>query len=186
MFCSTECRDEFYKHVDLSSKETFNKIEFLLKKIEVAFGGQENLNKYLKKNLSCTIFDFDFSDSSHPDYWLNIYKCFLSAKPSETDDDVWQDYDATTRKLLNHISGNFTNNLNGTLRQQHKGNYFNKSTKQCGEPNESASTFYFTTFRALLNNSCVPNITSFFIENTTIFYVIQPIKANEQLFVAYA
>jgi hypothetical protein len=192
MFCSTECRDEFYKCADLSSKE-FNILKFLLKKIEIAFGGQKKLNKYLKKNLSCSIFDFDFSDQSHPDYWRNIYKCFFSAQPLELLNDwegwIGNNYDETTKKLLFHVFRNMMNNSISNFFIEHKSKSFDESKKYLRRHD---SVYYtldklqsFTTFRALLNHSCVANIACFYLESTAIFYVKTPIKANEQLFINY-
>jgi hypothetical protein len=193
MFCSTECRDEFYKYADLSSKQ-LDKHMFFLKKVEAAFGGQKNLNKYLKKNLSCSIFDFDFSDPSHPDYWRNIYKCFLSAKSSEIEEEGWEGgrYSAITKMLIDHISGNLLVNSSCARRLEHEGNIFDEDMKRSRKSDantdkmSSFHTLSFVTFRALVNSSCVPNLCSLHIENKTILYVKQPIKANEQLFFAYA
>jgi hypothetical protein len=188
MFCSTECRDEFYKYSDLSSGH-YNCYNFLLKKIEAAFDGQKKLNKYIDdhSHSSTTIFDFDFSDPSHPNYLLNIYKCFLSAHHAVLFHDDWVGYDVTTKKLMNLISSNMTDNPVKVAHLKHEGRVFDDNKKRLRKSNNDVVLFKynFNTFHALLNHSCVPNVEYFCIENTAIYYVKKPIKANDQLFIAY-
>jgi hypothetical protein len=192
MFCSIECRDEFYKYADLSPGH-INKFAFLLEKIAATFGGQEKLNKFINKHSSTSIFDFDFSDPHHPDYLLNICKCFLSAHPScfakEIEELDWgkKDLDATTDRLLRLLLGNFIGNSISTANVEHKGITYDESkySIRLDQMRTSLDKQLFSTFRALLNHSCVPNVDFFCIENTVIFYVKEPIKANEQLFISY-
>jgi hypothetical protein len=190
MFCSIECRDEFYKYADLSS-EKFNKFVFLLKKIAATFGGQKKLNKFINKHSSTSIFDFDFSDPSQSDYLLNIYKCFLSASSSSMgygEDWLSENVDAATKKLITHIAGILIGNSTSRHHSDHKGRTYDENKKYLSKierKRNQLTKLCFSTFRAMLNHSCVPSIDFFCVENTAIFYVKEPIKANEQLFISY-
>ncbi|KAG5681487.1 hypothetical protein PVAND_010917 [Polypedilum vanderplanki] len=187
MFCSTDCRDEFYKYTNFAS-DIFYKTEVFSNRMINIFGGREKLFQYIDSNPSNSIFDFDFSDSSHPDYWLNIYKCFLSSASAPLICDCPQNENPLEEKFNRIFNEKFLGNAVYVNHQIHKNEVLPKNReaikmfKTAHSQNEKPC---FTTFRALLNHSCVPNIDLVSINNTIVFYVKKPIKANEQLFIAY-
>lgn len=40
-------------------------------------------------------------------------------------------------------------------------------------------------FGSLINHSCDPNVQTIFVDNKIVFYILKPVKENEELFVSY-
>jgi hypothetical protein len=136
-----------------------------------AVGGPANLDAMINENSPVTVFDFDFSDSSRADHWLNIYRCFFSSESPKkiyTDWPGCERFDRVTLELMKFTFGKLSRNSIKTF-------IFNFG----------GAKFGFSTLRALLSNSCVPNIDAFSIENKIVFYIKRPVKAGEELTVAY-
>ncbi|KAG5674455.1 hypothetical protein PVAND_004425 [Polypedilum vanderplanki] len=187
MFCSTNCRDEFYKYTNLASNKFYKNVLFLNKMINI-FGGRENLLQYLDSNPSSSIFDFDFSDLSHSDYMLNLYKCFLSSKSVPLVYDSPENFYPFEEKLSRIFNEKLLGNAVIITHCKHENEVTAKNReviKNFQTAMYRAEKPCFSTFRALLNHSCVPNIDLVCINNTVVFYVKKPIKTNEQLFIAY-
>jgi hypothetical protein len=170
MFCNIECRDKFSTCFDFKS-QLYSELEFLFRKVETAVGGPAKLDAMLAENSSVTVFDFDFSKPNDSGYWLDTYRCFLSAQSPRLGYFDWpgcERFDRRTRELIKVISGKLMHNSIKTFSTYLEG------AKQG-----------FSTLRAVLGNSCVPNVEAFFDENKTVIYVKRPVKAGEELFIAH-
>jgi hypothetical protein len=185
MFCSVECREEFYKYADFTDAE-FDRMEMLKKKIEAKFGGSEKYEAYLLEDKNESLFDFDFSDNDN--YQLNIFKCLLSARREKlnTDDDQpKEEDDATTAPdSSTSISDIFLDNAKAYTHVNIDGFYGNKIVSLKKPTVDGA---FFSSFLASLSQSCAPNLDFFCIENMIVVYVKRPIHAyKDQLSIAQA
>ncbi|KAG5674235.1 hypothetical protein PVAND_004215 [Polypedilum vanderplanki] len=176
MFCSTDCRDEFYEYADLSLKNFHKGIHFM-NKLRKVFGGRENFIQFICNRQTCSIFDFDFRNINQANCLVNIYKCFWSSTQTHI-------------PFIDMFQSPFSNFINYSIHEFHYKNeneVFARSKLPVSniEKDIQFEKLCFTIFYALLNHSCLSNIDYVCINNTAIFYVKKPIEKNEQLFVAY-
>lgn len=178
MFCSAKCRDITYERMPKLSRLTFKNIEEEdLSKIYADilgnFGSREKLLEFIKEEawetLNCSIFDFDFNDHCHPDYGMNLIKCFMSFRflPKSPSAKILKDPivqgDISLAKFLKKAIGIF----------------YNMNTKP------ASHHALALCFGNLLNHSCIPNVEAVPIDDKVAYYVTRPIKEGEQLFVSY-
>lgn len=180
MFCSVDCREEFYKFAELSSG-TFDSFKFLLNKIDFTFGGRKQLENYMSNHKPgiTSFFDFDFSNVTPAKKQLNIYKSFLASVPATFASNKFScdRYDQSTNELIVKLIRIFEYNsaLSSLWRLP------DVSFLECSHDYHAN---VFTTFLGLLNHSCVPNTLITFADNKVLCIVQNSIKANEQLFFA--
>lgn len=182
MFCSVSCREITYKRIPNLNKifigpasKNFDK---MYADIEEILGNRDNVSKFIKefdyKKSKVTIFDFDLSDATHPDYRKNLLKCFLTFTSSY---DVMDPYFLSLMNVKIELSKeieeftDFIYDVSGAF-------------------NLDAMTLDFaamtTTFGGLLNHSCMPNVDRVQVANKIAFYIVRPVKVGEQLFESYA
>ncbi|KAG5672492.1 hypothetical protein PVAND_002618 [Polypedilum vanderplanki] len=182
MFCSIECRNEFYSLFNFSSNE-FNYLVFSLSKIERAFGGKKELEKYLQQNShdSSSFFDINFKTASKSEIQLNTYKSLLSSSvPLMKSRVSFHRYDEKTNELLQKLYDiKFCNDVNCPRYDERvaDSDMLVRQLKSRFKVNSVFSRFF-----GLINYKCVANVESVCVDNKIVCYVKLPIKANEQLF----
>jgi hypothetical protein len=144
-------------------------------------GSIDRMLSLIKEPKSVSVFDFDFGNSSDTNLaWnrLRIINSLIPSSPSKI---------PVLRFLSpNLVSGPFIkrfmliNHLNGwglSDKDEIIG------TKNQGDP--SSSTLTVGMFGPLLSHSCVPNtlLTSFGTKQ--VYFVVKPIRKNEQVFISY-
>lgn len=187
MFCSIDCRERTYKKFPIlertigSNDERVVNFEKLLYDAEEAFGGRDNLIKFLKENdikkLNKTVFDFDWSDKDDPHRLQNFYECIFSLNG---------DFNLQSLKIEPSLElvGNNRILLNGLKHLAHvccKFGMVHESfdTVPAGAPIKEGH--FIHAFVNILKHSCVSNVGSFHGDNNLILYVMEPIKAGEEL-----
>lgn len=175
MFCSPDCREDFYSLSD--EKELLTQQDMkILSKLAFSFGGYKMLDEYIKNasenDLKKTIFDFYLNNKDDPEYDLSLAICFLSLtsifKNSMNDDLI---YYFASKKTANHILG-----------------IMNINSIACCTGNMKNPTYEvsrMSLFRCLINHNCVSNVSTIFVDNKEVTIVIRPIKAGEQLVYSY-
>jgi hypothetical protein len=190
MFCSPQCRDEFYNNSASDFyKDKFDIMTVLINKMSKAFGGYSKMKTFsdnVKKGEK-SFYDLDFTDADQND--LNVCKAFFMSCRDVAD--------ANHRNLtqvfgLNYGKKGYPMNvlILGILMGNFKHNSVldTKFLEQCRNLKESKlmlDAVCFSTFSDLINSSCVPNIDFVTIGEKIVVYVKRPIKTNEQLFFAY-
>ncbi|KAG5672493.1 hypothetical protein PVAND_002619 [Polypedilum vanderplanki] len=182
MFCSIECRNEFYSLFNFSSNE-FNYLVFSLSKIERAFGGRKQLISFLKnyRREITSFFDDNFLTASKSEIQLNAYKSLLSSSvPVIVPPPFFHKNDKTTNDLLHRLANLKLCNVVYCLRYDDRVIGTEITLRQMR--NRPRSNSVFSRFFGLINYKCIANVESACIDNKIVCYVKQPIKANEQLF----
>jgi hypothetical protein len=191
MFCSADCRTEFYKYSDFSS-EYFDKIAVIVRKMEAALGGRKKLEKTIREGCDVSFFDLDFNSTSKAEQELNTYKNFLSLKLPRLATFMQHlplsRYDSKFKKIMIRVYSVLGVSL---LPYRH---YMEDCTKFNALMNDIwlqhlhfiYDGMSFSSFGALLNSSCVPNVNMINIGTKMAFYLSRPVKAGEQIFTAYA
>lgn len=187
MFCSIDCRERIYKKfsnlnsVIGSNDERNINCDKLLIDVEEAFGGREKLLKFLKENdlnqLNKTVFDYDWSDVNDPNRMQNYYECILSFDGSF-------DFKGIKIEPSVELVGNNRILSNGLKHLAHiycKYGMVHESfdTIPAGPPIKEGQHLY--AFINLFKHSCVSNVRSFHGAGNLILYVMEPVKAGEEL-----
>jgi hypothetical protein len=210
MYCSTSCRDEFYKYADfVPSSKIFEKLVVIFNKMVDLVGGVENVKKLVRPK--------DSSRNSQQKQTRKVIDQLLQPSMQRfTCDEI------STRKracLLNHnfsdpnkfqlnmikcllvsyeSSFHFSHHMETIMRYPHRQqintldsllnnnalafrHYLPTQEDLSADDGTFFSPFFFT-----LNTACDRNITHENIDNKCVFYVEKPIKAGEELFVALA
>jgi hypothetical protein len=172
MFCSTSCREEFYKHADFEAP-IFEKIVVIFNKMKATFGELDNLmeNMQISPQDACFL-DLDFSDAEKA-----LFKCFMSTKASSY-------RFATSTNSFTRYPFRQQINMFETLLENNAMNYRHFVPDNCGVVFIDGT--FFSPFFVSMNSSCTPNIDYVCVENKLAFYVEKPIKAGDQLFIALA
>jgi hypothetical protein len=177
MFCSDECQSKVYQSSFSDPLNMFIPFGGVVSSdITMAFFMRffKNLgdldrfgSRFEQKNFTKSIFDFDLSDPSDKNYKKNLLLCFLGLQPSpeELETDDWDEI----TKLLHHFRLVKGNNCDAL----------------CYSTNGDKHGTVIFLFGCLMNHSCVHNIGVFHLDKKSAFVVLQPIKANEQLFLNY-
>lgn len=152
----------------------------------------EMLEKVTKScdSLSSTVFNYDFSDSSHSENAINQLMCMLSLerRVDVTMKDfssiflqhpkiakIWSTHSEFVNKFLERMMQIEILNFHGI-----KGRSLNKN-----KPYRSCLGDGGYTFCSLLNHSCCPNTMRIVVDNRMVLIVERPIKKGEQLFDCY-
>ena len=177
MFCSTECKEDFYAMLDKKELLAHPGMK-MLSKLASSFGGYKMLNDYITNatdvDLKKTIFDFYLNNTEDPEYDLGLAISFLSLtsifKSSMGDDQI---YKYVSTKAANHISGIVS--INDFVCA-----YGSGDTRL---PVYDGSRI--NIFRSLINHNCVSNVNAIFVDNKEVILALKPIKAGEQLVYCY-
>lgn len=192
MFCSIKCRDLTYKSVEnlewMVSENTQNiHYERILSEIEEAFCGHDKFLKFLSKDLgdikkfNKTVFDYDFVNNQHAK--LSAIKSSLSLLPSTKG--ISHQVLEAARKVSKGNSSveSFIQHLATILE---KNCYLARNDEDIiGDDVQAFDVQRFYPFYSLFNHSCFANVFTLEADDALIFYVVNPIKANEQLFINY-
>lgn len=196
MFCSNDCRDRTYKKVEgnlhwMISENNEFKIEKLVRDVEEAFGGRQELVKFLESgnfcNMKKTFFNFDLSDPSDSSYMQNIIKCILSldSKPSPSYPPLSSDNAEKARVIANGnlLIEKFAKHLTGVFNKNGSCRAYVKRGENISERTAEGRTVF--VLKHYFNHSCVPNIDKIGSDIDWYYYATKPIKAGEQLFIDY-
>lgn len=194
MFCSKKCRDEVYAKVqNLDSMVTHEGIcinlERLLRECDEAFGGRAKLMEFLKTDyahLTCSVFDFDFSNPEDPNYKANLIKCIMPfgfspcALPDLIDNGEFL-------SLVKHLTvGNKVLEkflLWFSLVCESNSLSFNaKITREVGSGPSNEEVIAVHAFLTHISHRCEPNVFNCRTEDGYLLYVQKPIKAGDELF----
>lgn len=190
MFCSETCRDKAYEkfpdlevlHPSEDGRMNHRCYERMIIELDHAFGGRDNLMKYIQANnfqkSKKTVFDFDFTD--HSEYDKNLILSSLSlmteiknrAKTLEIShfSKVFAEGNQLLEKFFRHVMSVSCKNCTKTLAVS------------------TVSNHQFSgllTFHSMMNHACWPNVHFSYVSNKLVAYVGRSIKAGEQLFFNY-
>jgi hypothetical protein len=187
MFCSTECRDKIYelhgddlKGIIIDYEEMALNSDQFIREVQSAFGGHEQLLKFLKENdvnkLKKTIFDFDWSEDAEKAKMM----CCLSVDTSGVSAKMVSDCFQVTRPSSKHKRGHpeFTKCCLKIFKVYER--YPLQMTHKILRLIYSVG-FGILLFLFSMRYSCMPNMNLENIENKFYGYVLQPIKAGEEV-----
>ncbi|KAG5680168.1 hypothetical protein PVAND_009693 [Polypedilum vanderplanki] len=180
MFCSNECRDEFYQHVDFSSKK-YNGLEILLSKIKSAFGGGQKLERFLRafkiRKFDTSIFDLDYTKATKAEIQLHEFKCFLTSSYAKKVSIRFDRCDSQTKRFLKRLYGIQHYNM-----LSYGGHDERLTTLKERFLKYPPGILVHSAFFSLVNYSCIPNVNFLGNGDKFICFVKRNIKANEQIF----
>lgn len=209
MFCSEACRDDVYAKVENldsmfpgkydDSKPDVRKFppEKVFRETEEAFGGRQNLIKFVKENgldeplnnLDCTVFDFDFSNPDDPEYKANLIKCLLAFGIQVSPIlamNIRKGYMPLVEaaigddKILKEVFIKLATICETrTVSTQFELPEGKGDAEKDGQVNSSSA------FLLHMNNRCVGNTFGLPTEDGCAIVIIKPIKAGEQLYQNY-
>lgn len=185
MFCSTECMKLNHFHnlqcqssdgVDASNEMLFRISRMCVETLENCNYNWNKIKELLNPpSPKKTIFDLDLSDpndSKENDYNLTLVIHSLH----KNEDDL---------SLLRHgLANNNRIHLSTLIDEQMKIMNTNAFAMHRDSDDSHFGAGLFA-FGSLFNHSCSPNVDRIAVDNKLAFYVRTPIKANEQLFIAY-
>lgn len=192
MFCSVKCRDLTYKAVQnlewMISENTPNiHYERVISEIEEAFCGHDKFLKFLKdlgdvKKCKKTVFDYDFVNNQHAK--LSTIKSSLSLTPSTVSKGYSHQVLEAARKVAkgNSVIENFMKHLANILESNC---YLARNDEEITGNVQAIDAQRFYPFYCLFNHCCNANVFTLEADDALIYYVVNPIKANEQLFINY-
>jgi hypothetical protein len=181
MFCSLECRNKTYElhGNDLDSMLVYGRAlstDRLIRDIQDAFGGHEELLKFLKENdlnkMKKTIFDFDWREDAEK---KKIF-CLLSANTSHTTPTFYT-MSSASFKLIRGITEfkNLQSKLFKTLQ------LYNFPILNCAR-GIGQEGLGFSTLNSIHRHSCLPNLDVIGVDGRIYYFATRPIKAGEELF----
>lgn len=190
MFCSVACRDEAYgKFPDLEvlypsedGKFTERCCKRMVIELDHAFGGRDNLMKFIKTNnfqkSKKTIFDFDFSD--HAEHDKNLILASLSLMSEVKNKAKTAEFSRFSKLFAggNQLLEKFLYQL---MCINHK-----NITRTMAVSTVSDHQFAgLLAFSSMINHSCWPNVHFSIVGDKAVAFVGRKIKAGEQLFFNY-
>lgn len=188
MFCSEKCSIETYRKFSekddlirdsLKGNDIRQKMSRIVSNALISAGGFDELERIYSNLTRETVFDFDFSGSNEVENRRNLLIAVTSLLP-KTDcgvesylDSLITIPDPNKKRLL----VDFTTRL--IL------NYMRNGAKLPGKGTDLRDGGLLLPFISLFNHSCDPNTYASFDDNKCVIIVIQPIKADEQIYISY-
>lgn len=187
MFCSEECQQKAASfHVNDKLFEvyrgTFQKsLKLQMDAIRIA-GGVDQVLELLKGSEDKTIFDFDFSNPEDPSYEKNILLALNGLCKNVQNHEL---DDVNPEELLNVPPFNEKPRSAEERDQLLKFiiSQFQICTSNFTKCKRNHHGIFL--FKSLLNHSCIPNVECHKFGKKLVSIVIRPVKAGEQIFVAY-
>lgn len=188
MFCSDKCSIETYRKFSekddlirdsLCGNDIRQKMSRIISNALISAGSFDELQRIFFNLTRETVFDFDFSGTNEAENRRNLLIAATSLMP-KTDcgvesylDSIITIPDSTKKSLL--VS--FTTRL--IL------NYMRNGAKLPGKGTDLRDGGLLLPLVSLFNHSCDPNTYASFNDNKCVITVIQPIKADEQIYISY-
>lgn len=188
MFCSEKCSIETYRKFSekddlikdsLCGNDIRQKMSRIISNALISAGGFNELERIFSNLKRETVFDIDLSGSNEIENRRNLLIAVTSLLP-KTDcgvasylNSIITIPDSTRKSLL----VDFTTRL--IL------NYMRNGAKLPGKGTDLRDGGLLLPFVSLFNHSCDPNTYASFNDNKCVITVIQPIKADEQVYISY-
>lgn len=176
MFCSQDCYDTFINFFVNYPNEYFDFTQV---------GGYQFLKQFTVEHdiskLDKTIFDFDFSNKSDPDYLKNKMICLMSLANKLPFPKDFEDF-----KVIDEDNPRTQDFYNA--RTKILANCYRNNTTEYGKNGDrylvNAGGMVYA-FLPLINHACYSNVDNVIISNRSVLFVTKPIKAGDQLFYSY-
>ena len=197
-FCSGKCKilawEEFHKYECNSIDELSQEDGFLMMVERTLFKvlsicDLENLEKLVNEHFEpMTIFNVNMKENQSDVKKKLILVCHsLESAPPTEDEIIFANKFVTQHEFLKSVWKteehcnfliNFVIKFIGILNRNSFTLHWPSSTE-----NETGCGIF--PFACLINHSCTPNLTRFFVDGCEVFIAKHPIEANQQLFISY-
>ncbi|CRK87550.1 CLUMA_CG001347, isoform A [Clunio marinus] len=202
MYCCVECKDEHDKLLHLfecGQEPLHESVALTVKMILTALtltGSIQNLQRILNDSKCQTVFDLDLSKPQDESHKLNILlaiNALTTVRETEHTKSVSLEemfekhpFDLFLKTdVEREFMRSFTNKqlkiLDTNLYDMKEHSYLKSSNRTHGHSIGSG----LCVFASLFSHSCDPSVKRITVDNKIAFVVVQPIQANEQIFVSY-
>lgn len=201
MFCSQQCIEKATKtflQAENDSKMHDIKQQMFFEALAICNGSFDELEDLMTdpKLLNKTIFDFDLSDPSDPNYKKNLLICINSLVEVSVVSVEVERYmskhpvlDLLQNERERKIAKDFLLHAFRMLTVNSFGIEWVIPSKPGDRNKESINTKLagdgLCQFGSLLNHSCIPNVDRVFVDNKFVFFVRRPVPKGQQLFICY-